>query len=437
MRGGIAFIAIFFAFVPILTWQATLQAQGGSPVVDVSDSSGSLFIQLFGVSLFASSILLARIYRIPTRVIVLTLLPAGLFLAWALLSTGWSEFPALTIRRAARLAIETSTATLLALTFRSQKEFLSILLWAFLVIMALDILSLAVPSLSFSLSGEFQGVHLYKNEAGMFLFAALFVFGMVMVRSSSLLRFLSASVLCIAIILLYLSHAKSAIGCGLLALALVGLTRIVTTLSSFGRTATVLCCLLALGIVAMFLFNLGIDEVLTVLFGDATLTGRDQLWRYVGLKSYFAPLQGIGYGALWMVGPDIDAALKATGAKWLAVQAHNGYIDVQGQTGYVGLALLFLFLAVTFSRLYRYAISFRGNFAPQLSDYAIYIFWGVTIFNITESSFFRSGQPLWFLFLFVTSFVSGQVIRNTNSVDLTRLPLRRRERLQSLSSARN
>ena len=354
---------------------------------------------------------MARLYRIPTRLIVLTMLPAALFLAWAFLSTGWSEFPALTVRRAARLTIETSGFTLLALTFRSQREFLSALFWTFFVILLLDITSIAVPSRSFS-QGSFEGIHLFKNEAGMFLFAALFVFALVAAQSTSWLRLLAAGALFVGIVLLALTKAKSAIGCCALALLLAALTRTLVMPRSYGKIIAAACWVLTIVVVALIVYDLGTDVVLAGLFGDATLTGRDQLWRYVALKSYSVPMQGVGYGALWMVGTDAEANLKAAGAKWLALQAHNGYVDISGQVGYVGLCLLLVFLILCFVRLLRFAALQSGRLSPQLSDYGMYIYWGLIIYNLTETSFFRPGA-LWSLLVFVTSFASGQVLTNS------------------------
>jgi exopolysaccharide production protein ExoQ len=409
IRSAVVFLAIFIPGASIFTWLGGGPADGAP---DLADASGNLTGQIFILSVFVSSVFVARMYGVSLKILTLVLLPAALVVIWVLLSYTWSEYPPLTMRRSVRLCIEILSGTLLGLSFQSENELERALFRSFFTIFLLDVVSLAFPSRSFSL-GSFEGVHLFKNEAGMFFFLALPIFGATLLRSSSSIsRVCAAFGLGVGAILLVLTFAKSAIGCSLLALFLTAMARVTTARNVYGRVIFPLCCGFGGVILTMVAFELGSSKVVGLLVGDPTLTGRDQLWHYVLLKSERVSMQGVGYGALWQVGPDVQAGLKASGSGWIAVQAHNGYIDIFGQLGYVGEILLIIYLVLTFSRLIRCAslLAVRRYFG--LVDYAIYIFWGMVIYNITESSFFRAGHVLWFIFLVVTAFGASQLFRN-------------------------
>ena len=85
----------------------------------------------------------------------------------------------------------------------------------------------------------------------------------------------------------------------------------------------------------------GLEETVNLLTGDATLTGRTTIWRYVLWRWEESPYLGQGYGALWQVGPQVEAYLRhAEVTGWLMNEAHNGYLDVLAQTGIIGLFCL-------------------------------------------------------------------------------------------------
>jgi O-antigen ligase len=72
-------------------------------------------------------------------------------------------------------------------------------------------------------------------------------------------------------------------------------------------------------------------------------SGRVDLWQRVEPEVTKRPLLGYGYGAFWS--PDMIAAIEAEG--WAATSGHNGYLDMVGELGIVGLAVLLGLLAAS------------------------------------------------------------------------------------------
>ena len=86
-------------------------------------------------------------------------------------------------------------------------------------------------------------------------------------------------------------------------------------------------------------------------------------------------------------------------------EAHNGYLDVLAQIGIIGLLLLSVLL---FSGLLILLFA-RGEKSDPLNVwkwFAIYVTLGMSFYNLTESTFIRSGGGDWMLFVaMVTSAV--------------------------------
>jgi O-antigen ligase len=372
--------------------------------------------QAFAVFLFVNSLLLAKLFKVPITKIALVLLPLLLLAGWILLSISWSEFPDLTFRRGAREVVELISLSILGLSFSDDKEFVRMLYWSFLFTIFLNLLILGVLARSF-VAGNFGGIWGNKNTLGAFLFYSLPIVGIAIFdRSISTLRILGVFALLCGLGMLALSSSKSAIGCAVIAGCLAGGTRLWSLQNAYSRILVPLLALLAVLSCWVVVADLGLSNALTLAFGDATLTGRDRVWAYALFKYDDHPIQGVGYGALWQIGQQIEDLLRHAGVSWVANQAHDGYIDILAQLGSVGLGLLAVYLLVSFIRLVRFMTRSSNLSFPGIADYAAYIFWGALIYNITESSFFRAGHPLWAIFLLVNAFVGGQVFKRFRRV---------------------
>jgi len=76
--------------------------------------------------------------------------------------------------------------------------------------------------------------------------------------------------------------------------------------------------------------------LLTTVGRDATLTGRTEIWKEV-LAADTSPILGAGFESFWLAAP-----LDRPGSGWSfhVNEAHNGYLEVYLNLGWVGVVLL-------------------------------------------------------------------------------------------------
>ncbi|MEU2349073.1 O-antigen ligase family protein [Modestobacter sp. NPDC049651] len=76
---------------------------------------------------------------------------------------------------------------------------------------------------------------------------------------------------------------------------------------------------------------------------DSSLTGRRAIWAAVRHHLHDHPLVGFGFGGVWERPTPVTLALWRE-SRFEAFYAHNGWLDIRLQVGWVGLALLVLLL---------------------------------------------------------------------------------------------
>jgi O-antigen ligase len=123
---------------------------------------------------------------------------------------------------------------------------------------------------------------------------------------------------------------------------------------------------------------------------DSTLTGRTDIWKDV-LPLTVSPLFGAGYESFWL-GPRLD---KIWSKDWGARpnQAHNGYLEVYLDLGWVGLFLLGLVMIWGYSGIVSMLRSYSTIGRLKLAFFAV-----AAAYNLTEHGF-RELHPVWIMFL--------------------------------------
>jgi exopolysaccharide production protein ExoQ len=123
---------------------------------------------------------------------------------------------------------------------------------------------------------------------------------------------------------------------------------------------------------------------------DPTLTDRTLIWNAV-LSQHTNPLLGTGYETFWL-GPRLDRVWSIAGR---VNEAHNGYLEVYLNLGYIGLALVAGMLLTGYRKI--------GNTVTSslaLAPFSLAV-WSVMLFyNITEAAF-RAGL-MWMAVLLAT-----------------------------------
>ncbi|KAA6457875.1 O-antigen ligase family protein [Acidobacteria bacterium AB60] len=150
--------------------------------------------------------------------------------------------------------------------------------------------------------------------------------------------------------------------------------------------------LLVAGATGVALFALFMDtggSMLQSIGRNSTLTGRTQIWAAV-LAQHINPVLGTGFESFWM-GNRLESvwSLSQKGIE----EAHNGYLELYLNLGWVGLAVLGMLIVSG----YRNAlVLFRRN--PDAGRLRIAFLTAGLIYSCTEAGF-RMMSPVWIGFL--------------------------------------
>ena len=121
-------------------------------------------------------------------------------------------------------------------------------------------------------------------------------------------------------------------------------------------------------------------EVFEFFGKSPDMTGRSGIWKLVlGLIGQ-RPVAGWGWTGHWMPGVEPFEGLVVIG-KVPYYQAHNAYLDIAMQLGFIGAALFAIMLLITFVKLWRLAV--RHTVALYL--WPILVFMGLAVWSLTES----------------------------------------------------
>ena len=129
------------------------------------------------------------------------------------------------------------------------------------------------------------------------------------------------------------------------------------------------------------------------IYGNYTFSGRTDIWDFVFSEIARRPLLGWGYQSFWLVGSDAPSVVEASGWVRLMPNAHNGYYDTMLETGYVGYALLIVFILATLHAIGRVADRDPGR-AWFVLAVALY----VIIYNYLESLWMKN-NVIWVVFV--------------------------------------
>lgn len=368
---------------------------GNATPANLADDSGNLFTQLYFLFLFFNSIFLLGKMRVRLSDVWRAIIPALPLLFWAILSVLWSQFPDLTVRRAGRLFVEFGTLTFLVMSIGDATRVLRVLILATFLVIGLDFFVAVFVPASFTAIG-FAGVHGTKNSAGAIYYLAmglLFV-GAFSPSMSLTIRLTSRLLIPLVLFLMILSLSKTPAAITLFSAFVVLTARRFLSIPISQRAVAVVGGIFGVTLVGILIYIWG-DFFLTVVFGDASFTGRTTIWQFVLNQYGRSPVIGLGYGALWQSGNWINVVLENSRLSWIMNEAHNGYLEILVQLGAVGVGFLLLYLLLLGKRIFRWAVVERRPDLGFVSAYALYIFWGALFYNFTESDFFRSGHSVY------------------------------------------
>ncbi len=276
-------------------------------------------------------------------------IPLLLAVGLAGISVVWSTNPGETLAQSRALFFSTAFGIYLATRY-TLKEQMRLMVWLFgIYVLLCFIVPLVLPSYGMAMNTgglSWQGISGHKNNLSAAMGVAAMLFLDLALYGYKYRRVFSLGA-GISFLVLVLSKGKGGLAVFMGLLPLLPLYKIAKQeyrlRTFFGIFAFVISVVLIVGT----LINL---EFITVeLLGkDVTLTGRVPLWNYLIQRGMEKPWLGYGYGAFWHDPQEIlQIALNVPWMSTIAdgsvtAHAHNAYIDLFLQLGWVGLSLVIL-----------------------------------------------------------------------------------------------
>ena len=285
-----------------------------------------------------------------------------------IVSTSWAGDPGYSFLRALRLLPLVSYAVIFANAYR-MKDFLRLLTIASLVsALASYFVIIFMPALALStLGGPYEhamrGALIQKNAAG-FCYANGMFFAAFAVVMGAVPRYLAAitAILCFGLLVLASSMTPVV---SLVISAMIGLAVLFLTTLNRGQALLNAVTLIMLTTTAL-LVAINFPDGLAKLIGrDLTLTGRTQIWQAVIVLIKLNPFKGYGYAFWSFDSPQHEFMVRSVGTTM--AYAHNSWLDLWLQTGFLGILSIALLTLASLSRAVKILKAHRGEGVLLLS----------------------------------------------------------------------
>jgi O-antigen ligase len=210
-------------------------------------------------------------------------------------------------------------------------------------------------------------------------------------------RVFGITVIVVSIFLVLASDSKTAFGLAFVAPFLAGFALILKRRLGISVAAVPLAIVFCYIIVSN-VSNFSMGRISYMLYGDSSFTGRTVIWDFARYEIDRRPIQGWGYQAFWLSGPDAPSVVDAPGWVKTMPNAHNGYYDTMLEMGYIGLAFLVAFIVTTLHGIGRVA-----DRDPARAWLILSLTFFIISFNFLESLWMRGFEFLWIVFIIVAA----------------------------------
>jgi exopolysaccharide production protein ExoQ len=258
------------------------------------------------------------------------------------------------------------------------------------------------------------GVTTNKNMLGLIVFVltlgALWNWRWLLMNKSEPARgrkLVAASILLVCgLYLLDVAHSSTSVACFMLGSILMFVTHLRWMRCRPSRVHLLCASIVFIGGGAL-LFG-GLSDVASALGRDSNLSGRTFMWDAM-LRAVSNPLIGVGFDSFW-TSPNAETFHHALDLlHWYHPEeineAHNGYLEVYLNLGWVGVSLITLILFSGYLRACK-ALRRDGELGSLMLAYII----TGAIYSITEAGF-RTLSPMWIFILLAIVTVSGAEVR--------------------------
>lgn len=379
--------------------------------VDVEEYGSNPFRQL----IFSLLYFLSFISILPVFQKVLSIIKKekflSLFLLWALLSVMWSDFSDVSFKRWFQIFGAFIVCMSAVIYLNSPQKILTYFRWITSLYLILSIIAvIGIPGASMDYQGTrvWRGLAPHKNSLGQIILVCtvITVFSIKYLKSRN--KIWDYWMLFISIILLLGSRSTTALVV-LLIVALIAISSDAQGKLGLGILSkwiyfSAIFTVIAFYVSFLVLFPSFLEEIFGVFGKDMTFTGRTDLWMYlVGIASSKNLLLGVGYGGFWVYGSPNLIKLYSL-VHDTPIQAHNGYVDITIETGFIGLTLVLLIVLWYF----------YNNAKHTDVNYWKYFIIITLLSNFQESTLFKLNSTTGILFIFSYLLLFSRIITMEN-----------------------
>ena len=240
--------------------------------------------------------------------------------------------------------------------------------------------------------GKWRGVFTHKNGAGkMMVLACGTMFVMFNEVKNKHLKWMYAFGLFFALMLIDNTQSGGALVNTFFIILIISILQVFKAESR--KLALAIIFLITSGVfiglayVPLMTFGLGL------IGKDPTLTGRTDIWEFVGDMISNRPILGYGLAGFWH-GTGGESLYVIERAGWRVPDSHHGFLDLTLQIGYLGTAMVGLMLWQTLLR----GLSRIRLFKTWVSSWpAVYVLY-LSLINMSESSLLAPNSIFWTLF---------------------------------------
>jgi exopolysaccharide production protein ExoQ len=384
---------------------------GGAAGALASTVDGSpMDAAIFG-ALVAAGLIVVFLRRNRTNALLKASIPVLVYFLYCLISVTWSPFPEPAFKRWTKdvgdlvmaLILVTDGEPIAALRrFFSRVGF---------ILFPVSILMIRYTDLGRAYDPDGgpmnTGVTTNKNSLGMIVFLlsigalwnvrALLMDKEAPNRTRRLIA--QGTFLTFGIVLLQMAHSATSIACFILGGGLI----LATGLHSMRiRPARVHALCLGIVLAGGLMMLFGGESIVTSALGrKSNLSGRTDIWA-ASIAAADNPIIGTGFESFWNT--NVEKVARGLPGYWEIhnlVSAHNGYIQIYLDLGWIGVLLI---ASIIVSGYRRSIIAFRRD--PELGSLFLAYIATSTIYNITEAGF-RVLTPVWIFLLLAVVSASG------------------------------
>jgi O-antigen ligase len=386
------------SLIILVSFESFNSAFSGLSASDAVRQGSELRPQIAAMALWLLLMLLSfipRVASLPLRTKGLQW-PA-LLLAWAVLSSFWSDDPLNAMPKAAVLLVS-SLAAWRTTSIVTVEEMFACIYYniAFMLLVSLVLVAfvpeIGVVQLEWQHVGNWQGVFATKQGLGM---ASAVFLGIVLLRIARRRTLFDLAMCGVGLLCLIKSESRGAGVMAFVAVAFLFVGRKHPKLAGMVSGILLLDLMLAVADISYFTTT---GEASIHIFGyDINFTERTFIWQYALSLWPDRPFLGYGLNGFWTNSNVYYAYLRLHG--WVLDNYHSGYLAIIVETGVVGFGLFAVVAFQLMSKLRTLMLTVHTHrFSLEMSAGFLLMFFTI---NLTETYFLRSTNFLAVFFTFL------------------------------------